>query len=90
MGNLTKMRSISTAIVSLRESLKAQEQRNLKYRQGITDLWSDKKQEDKVALLSDNLAIGRAKVRAAQSELHRLKARLKYHNQRYDLSKAEK
>ena len=90
MGNLTKMRSISTAIVSLRESLKAQEKRNLTYRKKITDLWSDKKKEDEVAVLSDNLAIGRAKVRATQYELHDLKARLKYHNQRYDLSKNEK
>lgn len=90
MGNLTKMRSISTAIVSLRDSLKAQEKRNLKYRQNITEMWSDKKKEDEVATLSLNLTIGRAKVRATQTELHRLKARLKYHNQRYDLSKNEK
>ena len=90
MGNLTKMRSISTAIVSLRESLKAQEKRNLKYRQCITELWDDKKKDDEVATLSANLAIGRAKVRATQTELHTLKHRLRYHNQRYDLSKAEK
>jgi hypothetical protein len=90
MGNLTKMRSISTAIVSLRDSLKAQEKRNLKYRQNITEMWSDKKKEDEVATLSLNLTIGRAKVRATQTELHRLKARLKYHNKRYDLSKNEK
>ncbi len=87
MGNLTKMRSISTAIISLRESLKNQEKRNLGYRKKITDMWSDKKKDEEVATISVMLTIGRAKVRATQHELHRLKSRLKYHNQRYDLSK---
>ena len=87
MGNLTKMRSISTAIISLRESLKNQEKRNLTYRKKITDMWSDKKKEEEVATNAVMLTIGRAKVRATQAELHRLKRRLKYHNQRYDLSK---
>jgi hypothetical protein len=87
MGNLTKMRSISTAIISLRESLKNQEKRNLTYRKKITDMWSDKKKEEEVATNAVMLTIGRAKVRATQAELHRLKGRLKYHNQRYDLSK---
>ena len=90
MGNLTKMRSISTAMTSLRNNLKEQEERNLVYRKKITNLWSDKKKEDEIAALSNMLSIGRAKVRATQSELHRLKARLRYHNQRYDLSKAKK
>ena len=87
MGNLTKMRSISTAIISLRESLKNQEKRNLTYRKKITDMWSDIKKEEEVATNAVMLTIGRAKVRATQAELHRLKGRLKYHNQRYDLSK---
>lgn len=87
MGNLTKMRSISTAMISLRESLKNQEKRNLQYRKKITDMWSNKKKDDEVAALATMLTIGRTKVRAAQTELHRLKSRLKYHNQRYDLSK---
>ena len=87
MGNLTKMRSISTAIISLRVSLKNQEKRNLTYREKITKMWSDKKKDEEVAELSTMLTIGRAKVRATQHELNRLKKRLKYHNQRYDLSK---
>ena len=87
MGNLTKMRSISTAIISLRVSLKNQEKRNLTYREKITKMWSDKKKDEEVAELSTMLTIGRAKVRATQYELNRLKKRLKYHNQRYDLSK---
>jgi hypothetical protein len=90
MGNLTKMRSISTAMTSLRNNLKEQEKRNLVYRKKITNLWSDKKKEDEIAALSNMLSIGRAKVRATQTELHTLKHRLRYHNQRYDLSKAEK
>ena len=87
MGNLTKMRSISTAIISLRVSLKNQEKRNLTYREKITKMWSDNKKDEEVAELSTMLTIGRAKVRATQHELNRLKKRLKYHNQRYDLSK---
>ena len=66
MGNLTKMRSISTAIISLRESLKNQEKRNLTYRKKITDMWSDKKKEEEVATNAVILTIGRAKVRATQ------------------------
>ena len=81
------MRSISTAIISLRVSLKNQEKRNLTYREKITKMWSDKKKDEEVAELSTMLTIGRAKVRATQHELNRLKKRLKYHNQRYDLSK---
>ena len=90
MSNLTKMRSISTAIISLRESLKNQEKRNLTYRKKITDMWSDKKKDDEVASLSKELTLGRAKVRMAQSELHKLKARLKHHNRSYDLKKESK
>ena len=50
-------------------------------------MWSDKRKEEEVVTNAMMLTIGRAKVRATQAELHRLKGRLKYHNQRYDLSK---
>ena len=90
MSNLTKMRSISTAMITLRNNLKKQEKKNLEYRAGITAIWSDKKKDDEVASLSKELTLGRAKVRMAQSELHKLKARLKHHNRSYDLKKESK
>jgi hypothetical protein len=87
MGNLTKMRSISTAMITLRSNLKKQEKKNLEYRASITEMWSDKKKDAEVASISKELVLGRAKVRMTQSELHRLKGRLKHHNRAYDMKK---
>lgn len=83
---LTKMRGVAHARNSIRQTLKAQEASNKELRDQITPIWGDKSKEGVVADLSQQLAIGRARVRAAQTALHELKRSFRNYNKRYDRS----
>ena len=84
--NLEKMRRISAATIEIRLSLKQQEESNKSLRDRITPIWNDPESEKLVSLLSDNLLLGREKVKACQIALHELKKAFRNYNKRYDRS----
>jgi phage-related tail protein len=84
--NLSKMRGVALATNSIRKSLKEQEETNKEYRNQITPIWDDKSMDKTVTALSQQLATGRAKVRAYQTALHELKKSFRNYNKRYDRS----
>lgn len=84
--SLEKMRGIAHASNSIRQSLKTQEASNKSLREQITPIWDDKTKDGVVTDLSKQLAVGRARVRAAQIALHELKRAYRNYNKRYDRS----
>lgn len=84
--NLEKMRGVAAATIAIRKSLKEQEATNKFIRDLITPIWDDKSKNVRVAELSGQLSIGRAKVRACQTALHELKKSFRNYNKRYDRS----
>jgi hypothetical protein len=90
-NELVKMRSIRTAQVEVRTSLKNREEANKAIRVEIAPIWTaDKAQRsERLENLTKALVEGRAKVRDYQKDLRKFKLDLKETNREYDLAKGE-
>lgn len=90
-NELVKMRSIRTAQVEVRTSLKNREETNKAIRMEIAPIWTADKEKrtERLETLTKALVDGRAKVREYQKDLKGLKAKLKETNREYDLAKGE-
>ena len=89
-NELVKMRSIRTAQVEVRTSLKNRELSNKAIRIEIEPIWTADKEKRTPRLenLTKALVEGRAKVRDYQKQLREFKAELKAANRAYDLGKS--
>lgn len=89
-NELVKMRSIRTAQVEVRTSLKNREEANKAIRVEIAPIWTaDKdKRTERLENLTKALVEGRAKVRDYQKQLREYKGELKATNRAYDLGKS--
>lgn len=89
-NELVKMRSIRTAQVEVRTSLKNRELSNKAIRMEIEPIWTADKEKRTPRLenLTKALVEGRAKVRDYQKQLREYKGELKATNRAYDLGKS--
>lgn len=87
---LVKMRSIRTAQVEVRTSLKNREEANKAIRVEIAPIWTADKEKrtERLENLTKALVEGRAKVRGYQKQLREYKGALKATNRAYDLGKS--
>lgn len=87
---LEKMRSIRTAQVEVRTSLKNREEANKAIRVEIAPIWTADKEKrtERLENLTKALVEGRAKVRDYQKQLREYKGELKATNRAYDLGKS--
>ena len=90
-NELVKMRSIRTAQVEVRTSLKNREEANKAIRMVIAPIWTADKEKrtERLENLTKALVEGRAKVRDYQKLLREFKVNLRETNRSYDLSKSE-
>lgn len=89
-NELVKMRSIRTAQVEVRTSLKNREEANKAIRVEIAPIWTADKEKrtERLENLTKALVEGRAKVRDYQKQLREYKGELKATNRAYDLGKS--
>lgn len=89
-NELVKMRSIRTAQVEVRTSLKNREEANKAIRVEIAPIWTADKEKrtERLENLTKALVEGRAKVRGYQKQLREYKGALKATNRAYDLGKS--
>lgn len=89
-NELVKMRSIRTAQVEVRTSLKNREEANKAIRVEIAPIWTADKEKrtERLENLTKALIEGRAKVRDYQKQLREYKGELKATNRAYDLGKS--
>lgn len=89
-NELVKMRSIRTAQVEVRTSLKNRELSNKAIRIEIEPIWTADKEKrtERLEKLTKALVEGRAKVRDYQKQLREYKGELKATNRAYDLGKS--
>lgn len=89
-NELVKMRSIRTAQVEVRTSLKNREEANKAIRMEIAPIWTADKEKrtERLENLTKTLVEGRAKVRDYQKQLREYKGELKATNRAYDLGKS--
>lgn len=89
-NELVKMRSIRTAQVEVRTSLKNREEANKAIRVEIAPIWTADKEKrtERLENLTKALVEGRAKVRDYQKQLREYKGALKATNRAYDLGKS--
>lgn len=87
---LEKMRSIRTAQVEVRTSLKNREEANKAIRVEIAPIWTADKEKrtERLENLTKALIDGRTKVRDYQKQLREYKGELKATNRAYDLGKS--
>lgn len=87
---LEKMRSIRTAQVEVRTSLKNREEANKAIRVEIAPIWTADKEKrtERLENLTKALIEGRTKVRDYQKQLREYKGELKATNRAYDLGKS--
>jgi endonuclease V-like protein UPF0215 family len=84
INELKKMKSLRTAQIGLRQSLKEREEKNKALRAKITPLWADKTKDVEFRDLSIELVNGRKIVRATQIALRELKHGIRVSNKIYD------
>jgi len=89
-NELVKMRSIRTAQVEVRTSLKNREEANKAIRVEIAPIWTADKEKrtERLENLTKALVEGREKVRGYQKQLREYKGELKATNRAYDLGKS--